>query len=509
MFSYSPHKDVWESYIAKEKEIRRFVFSTRPSETALFSDAEKPQKKTNVTTFFENLKGDTIQNITLAGNDRFMTILFDSGLYLLFQIFGNKPNVFLIKDKIILESFKENEKYKDCPQPESRAPAPQKELTENLSARQAVIRTDPKFPRHLIGPVIQEYGLDEKPAAHTAEIVQNLTQAMRYRPEFRVLGDGNLCLIPTQLLPLPNLKITDNVNEAIRFVYYHTSKKRRFSSRVQSVEPKMGQTATRLRSAIRQLEQAGKGTERSERYEKLGHILMAHAHQQPDPGTESVTLPDFYDSDNPVAIPVKAGLSMAENAQRYYEKSAKALRNVEESKRRLVQAQKDLEKLERLRESLGEVTKIYEFDDWIEKNRESLSELGILGQQLNAGTGKTSRPYRRVQIENYEVLIGKNAKSNDVLTTDAHKEDIWLHARGVAGSHVVIRMNNQKEMPPESVIVKAASLAAWNSKARGSKLVPVIFTKRKYVTKPKGAPAGTVRVQREDVKMVKPQKTFS
>ena len=105
-----------------------------------------------------------------------------------------------------------------------------------------------------------------------------------------------------------------------------------------------------------------------------------------------------------------------------------------------------------------------------------------------------------------KIWIGKNAKSNDEVTTRAHKEDVWLHARGVGGSHVVIRMENNKNLPPKNIIKKAAAVAAWNSKARGSSLAPVIYTKRKYVSKPKGAPAGTVRVQREEVEMVEPHK---
>jgi len=88
----------------------------------------------------------------------------------------------------------------------------------------------------------------------------------------------------------------------------------------------------------------------------------------------------------------------------------------------------------------------------------------------------------------------------------AHKEDIWLHARGVGGSHVVIRMENNKNMPQKSTILKAASLAAWHSKARGSGLAPVVYTKRKYVNKPKGAPAGSVTVQKENVEMIQPKK---
>jgi predicted ribosome quality control (RQC) complex YloA/Tae2 family protein len=70
-------------------------------------------------------------------------------------------------------------------------------------------------------------------------------------------------------------------------------------------------------------------------------------------------------------------------------------------------------------------------------------------------------------------------------------------------------MDNHKEMPPKKTLLKAASVAAYNSKARGSGLAPVIITKRKYVVKPKGAPTGTVRVNREEVEMVKPQKMSS
>ncbi len=80
-----------------------------------------------------------------------------------------------------------------------------------------------------------------------------------------------------------------------------------------------------------------------------------------------------------------------------------------------------------------------------------------------------------------------------------------MHARGVAGSHVVLRMDNNKDYPPKEVLLKAASVAAYNSKARGAALAPVIITKRKYVSKPKGAPHGSVRVHREEVEMVEPK----
>ena len=81
-----------------------------------------------------------------------------------------------------------------------------------------------------------------------------------------------------------------------------------------------------------------------------------------------------------------------------------------------------------------------------------------------------------------------------------------MHARGVPGSHVLIRMNNNKGMPDKELVKKVASYAAYNSKARGAGLVPVIVTKLKYVRKPKGAAAGAVIVQKEEVELVIPEK---
>ena len=81
-----------------------------------------------------------------------------------------------------------------------------------------------------------------------------------------------------------------------------------------------------------------------------------------------------------------------------------------------------------------------------------------------------------------------------------------MHARGVPGSHLVIRMGNEKKLPAKSVLLEAASYAAYNSKAKGMKLAPVIITKKKYVRKPKGSPPGAVLVDKEDVEMVTPKK---
>ena len=504
LFSYSPHRDVWELYLETSRSLKkRLIFSTNSSETALFLDDHRPPKKSNVKTFFDQLSEDKLIKILLAENDRFLTLLFESGDHLLFLPFGNHPNVFLIRNEKISDTFKQAGSFIGKTPPAPRAPKKKHVIpNKDISTRKLILAKYPAFPRHLVDPLIMHYGFNELPAEEVIDITDQVVNAMVNSPEFRVLEDGNLCLIPEALLPLATRRQFGNVNNAIKFIYYKTSSERRLSGKISNLRPKIEQSVKKHEAAISQLSNAEKGLQRAEEYEKFGHILMAHAHESLPPGSEFLELPDFYNGNKPVNIPVKPTLSIAENAQRYYDKSAKAVRNVEESEKRLKVMQKEYGELKDLLHSLDSLNRVFEFDDWYSNHKASLQRLGILGKVQNT----ESLPYRKAEIDGYEVWIGKNAKSNDAVTTNAHKEDIWMHARGVGGSHVVIRMENNKGMPPKAVLLKAASVAAWNSKARGSKLAPVIITKRKYVTKPKGAPAGTVRVQREEVEMVKPHK---
>lgn len=104
------------------------------------------------------------------------------------------------------------------------------------------------------------------------------------------------------------------------------------------------------------------------------------------------------------------------------------------------------------------------------------------------------------------VLVGRSNQENDVLTHKvARQRDIWLHARGVAGSHVVLQRGGHKDNPSRETLTQAAGIAAYYSKARTSRMVPVIYTEKRYVRKPRKAPPGLAVCSREKVLMVKPQ----
>ena len=111
--------------------------------------------------------------------------------------------------------------------------------------------------------------------------------------------------------------------------------------------------------------------------------------------------------------------------------------------------------------------------------------------------GSKGRPYRTVSLDGYEVLIGRGADDNDVLTFDvADPHDVWLHvAGGTPGSHVVIRNPDRVEVP-RAVVERAAAAAAWYSKSRNAARVEVHVCRVADVKKPRGAPAGLVELSR-------------
>jgi hypothetical protein len=115
-------------------------------------------------------------------------------------------------------------------------------------------------------------------------------------------------------------------------------------------------------------------------------------------------------------------------------------------------------------------------------------------------------PGRRfVLAGGWEVRVGRSNAENDVLTHRfAAPDDVWLHAGGVSGSHVVLRMHGKSDNPPRDVLEAAAAIAARFSKAKHAGTVPVVWTRKRYVRKPRGSPAGLAVCTHEKTVFVKP-----
>lgn len=226
-------------------------------------------------------------------------------------------------------------------------------------------------------------------------------------------------------------------------------------------------------------------------YRQWADLIMANMHRV-SVGSKEVTLENFYKGNESINIPLSPELSPQKNAERYYQKAKSQHKEVKILK-------EGIEKREFLKNQKEEKLAEIESAENINELKEEVPKKKSKEKQ------EVTLPYHNFSIEGYDVFVGKGARQNDMLLQKySKKDDLWLHARATAGSHVIIRQKN-KEKIPVSVVQKAAQLAAYNSKRKTDSLCPVIVTERKYVRKRKGDPPGAVVVDREEVLMVEPR----
>ncbi len=228
--------------------------------------------------------------------------------------------------------------------------------------------------------------------------------------------------------------------------------------------------------------------ERMDEYRILGETIHANLYLLRKGMTE-VTLPDWYSgSGGELTVELDSRLTPAQNAQRYFKKYQKA-RSARETA--AVQREKTLRELDFLEGMLLDVDKCVGESE-LEEIRQELIRAGYMKRVSSRRQQKqqpASRPYRYRSADGIEIHVGKNAVQNDRLTLSAGGEEMWLHAKDMPGSHVLIRAEGEI---PLSTMKQAALLAAWYSKGQNSSMVPVDYTRRKYVKKPSGSPPGKV-----------------
>jgi len=129
---------------------------------------------------------------------------------------------------------------------------------------------------------------------------------------------------------------------------------------------------------------------------------------------------------------------------------------------------------------------------------------------VSSKTGEPSErlPYREHTLSTgLRIFIGRQGADNDRTTFEfARPYELWFHTQQCPGSHVVIKFPNKSFVPTQREIEETAAIAAWHSKAKNDSLVPVIYTEKKYVRKPRNAKPGLVTVEREKSVMVAPLK---
>ena len=284
------------------------------------------------------------------------------------------------------------------------------------------------------------------------------------------------------------------------------------SQRNTFVEHQRLQQATRLRKHVKKLQRRITGlTQDLEKvrayreYGRYGELLKSHVSAMRK-GHNQITVVDYFDERLPeltlLLDPEKTGPA---NLDDYFKKHGKFIGAQKNLVPRLEQARTDLVKLQKELQELesGKTT------DISEQPSEPLMS-PTLPQDTRRSRIKTPTaiPYRRFYSQDgHAILVGKTAKDNDAVTFKVSKaDDLWLHARGTPGSHVIVELDKKQQVLPET-LKDAATLALFYSDVRKSGKGDVIYTLRKHVRKPKGAKPGSVTVTQEKTVWVKIEQT--
>jgi predicted ribosome quality control (RQC) complex YloA/Tae2 family protein len=482
--------------------------------------AQVARARKNTLDFFADALGCRLELASIDDGERIVRLHLTNGLTLAIVLFGGgSGNVYLLRNGSVagaLQAYDDDTVASVLSEPEP-TPRTRSALVDRLRSLdeppdRALARAIPELGRRLAVEAVHRCSLDE--ARSTGDIdderlgdllamVDDLYAACEastlfriyHLPEEIVFALIELTSIEDRATEVETFRDISPAVRAYRAVAYHT----------QNIEALRSQLARRVATERARLERllaksraSAEHAGRSAEYELYGSLLLNNLHAIAK-GAERITVTDYDGAERTITLDPK--LAPAANAERYFERARKTRAAAAQAERQRAQTE---EKLARVRELAARIERAGSVEELERISGEGGGTVRMDNEPREKGTAERFR--RFVVAGGHEVFAGKSASNNDELTVRfARPNDYWFHARGSSGSHVVLRWSDPKSKPPKEAIRGAASIAAYYSGAKNAKMVPVAYTLKKYVRKPRGAAVGAVVMEREDVIMVEPK----
>jgi len=531
---YAEEADIIECYTQERnrlvittsgKENKSLIISCEPRQNFLYLRDAVHRARKNTFDTLTNIRGKKITDISLHPSDRQITLLLGDNSSVIVQFFGARSNVYEVdRDYHITDAFLRTKEVigtkivspKQIPDP----PRTYEEFNAALfSARDQTIKQSLKQHLVLFGATLHKELVTRSGLVTETEITALST-------EFRTrLWDSYVEITEELNEPSPRIYYEDGTPVEmglIHLVQHYGKPERPFqfcsdavrtfvnvSHKKKSIESSKKEIYTRLSNELKKAERAVGAInkeltegDRSSAYEQLGKILLSYPNEDTK-GKQTIKLQDISDPGTVITIPVDPKRTTIQNAQHYFERARKARQARREAERRSASVDKRFRELQIMLNEIASIEDNNELTSFFRTHQKTLSKIGIRMSKES----KEELPFRVFRVAgDFEVWTGKSSANNDLLTMKyAKPNDLWFHARGASGSHVVLKTGGSKDTVPKEAILQAASIAAYYSKMKTSKLVPVAMTDRKYVRKRKGDPPGTVILSREKVIMVEPK----
>ena len=446
---------------------------------------EVSRAKRNTADIFPFLMNDTVQKVEVVRYDRSLTIEFSSGVLLL-KMHGNRGNIVFIPNEeasenvVFIGSYPADESLKLENLPKQLPSFESFEVAEG-NLRSAFPVAGAKLIEKFEQSCRNKNSLQEQ-----FELFHSFFDDLENQSVLYVNGEGK----DLELSLLKNEDHSVEFNSAIEAMNYFFYRKVGFDRIHQlrsSLLREKEKSLVKLKNYLLKLEYKRKEMQGTDQHKYLADVIMANVWQLKEKHITKVQLTGFEGEQVEIDLKGKPAMSVAEN---YYRKSKNRQIEIDNLNKNINQQQGKVLRLEE------EIKRISE--------AQQLKELKMF-QKESKVKDEVYFPFHRFEREGFQVWVGKNARNNDELSfKNSHKDDLWLHAKDVAGSHVLIKHQAGKNFP-KPVIEFAASLAAYYSKRKNESLVPVTVTQRKFIRKRKGDPAGAVVVEKESVLLVSPQ----
>lgn len=271
--------------------------------------------------------------------------------------------------------------------------------------------------------------------------------------------------------------------------YYERDKAERMKVKGQDLLRLCSNIQDKLCRKIAVQEKELKDSLNRDKLRKKGDLLQANMYKMVR-GQSFIDVEDYYDNNKIVRIKLSPTLNPSQNVQKYYKDYRRAKTREEMLTVQIAKAKAELQYILAVQESLGRA----ESERELTEIRQELVDEGYLKNRNTKGRNKALKllpPKEYTSSDGFTIYVGRNNKQNDKLTLKtARNYDMWLHTKDIPGSHVIIVSDNREIT--DTAILEAASLAAYNSKAKESDNVPVDYTIVKNVSKPSGAKPGMV-----------------
>jgi predicted ribosome quality control (RQC) complex YloA/Tae2 family protein len=300
-----------------------------------------------------------------------------------------------------------------------------------------------------------------------------------------------------------------SISEALDARYTALAIEKAFQTKAAAAQGELRRKITRQQKLLAKLERDLASHADAAQHKRIGDLLLANVSSAKRKG-DRVKLIDYFAEGEPqIEIEMDAKLSLSQEATRRFEMYSRSKRAQKQIAARIEKVKSDLADLDAQEKQLEQSIAARDEEAFSESPMSAgwpISEPpAVAGGPKRQRTARIPGTRRYLSSDGFEILVGRAAKDNDSLTFKvARPNDLWLHAADYPGSHVVVRNPTRKEIPHRTII-EAAQLAAHFSQANKDPKVDVHYTQRKFLSKPKGAAPGLVRMSRFKNLTVRPK----